>query len=64
MDEAPQEHLRRMRLQRAAQLLSGTDETIDWIAESCGFGERNYLSRVFAAAYGVGPATYRRQHGA
>lgn len=56
----PLEHLKRRRVERASILLHHTDRTVDQVAEECGFCNRHYFSKVFADAYGVGPATYRR----
>lgn len=50
------------RLRVAANLLLTTERKIDDIAESTGFGDRFYLSRVFKARLGLGPAFYRSMH--
>jgi AraC-like DNA-binding protein len=56
----PLAHLLNRRIERASILLHHTDESIEQIADACGFCDRNYFSRVFTKIYGVGPATYRR----
>jgi AraC-like DNA-binding protein len=60
--EPPQRYLLRRRLDRAANLLTQTDLSMDDIAEQCGFCDRNYFTSRFSRLYGRGPATYRR-HG-
>jgi AraC-like DNA-binding protein len=47
------------RLSRAAELLVSTDQSIDHIAETCGFANRYYFTRVFAQRMGCPPARYR-----
>ena len=47
------------RLHHAAELLVSTDQSIDQIAESCGFANRYYFTRVFAQRMGCPPARYR-----
>lgn len=55
--------LRRKRLERAAELLRGTQRSVAEVAEASGFGSRDYLHRAFHAAFGATPAAYRRDHG-
>jgi transcriptional regulator GlxA family with amidase domain len=52
----------RSRARAAARLLVLTDRSIEDIAAATGFPNRYYLSRVFTAHMGCGPATYRRRH--
>jgi AraC family transcriptional regulator len=62
--EAASDTLRRLRLHRAAaELVSGGDgeEPVAAIARRAGYGSAAALTRAFAAAYGVPPATYRRR---
>ncbi len=56
----PLEYLRSKRLEKAAILLIQTDRSIEDIAASCGFFDRNHFSRIFQRHSGMGPATYRR----
>ena len=51
----------RVRLDRAQELLAGTDLPIASVATRCGFGRQEYLGAVFRARLGVSPATYRRR---
>ncbi|MBW2229036.1 MAG: helix-turn-helix transcriptional regulator [Deltaproteobacteria bacterium] len=55
----PGRYVQDRRLRRAAELLVSTDQTIDHIAESCGFANRYYFTRVFAQRMGCPPARYR-----
>ncbi|HSM35109.1 MAG TPA: AraC family transcriptional regulator [Longimicrobiales bacterium] len=52
-------YLRRLRLQRAAALLAGTDRPISDIALAAGFYDQSHLTRVFRQALGVTPGVYR-----
>lgn len=56
----PAAYLIERRATRAAQLLLFTDRTIDAIAQTSGFGNRNYFTRRFTQIMGVPPAAYRR----
>jgi LacI family transcriptional regulator len=55
------EQIRRIRVNEARLLLSGTDEPITLIAEKCGFASYNYMGRVFHAATGMTARDYRIQ---
>jgi AraC-like DNA-binding protein len=59
--QPPAAYVQSRRIERAAERLLTTDDTLDAISESCGLGNRFYLSRVFARKMGVPPAAYRRQ---
>ncbi len=55
-----QEEIRRVRIERAAELLAGTDMPVKQVAGEAGFRTVHYLTRVFSAATGEPPAAYRR----
>lgn len=55
----PGRYVQDRRLRKAAELLISTDESIDHIAEHCGFANRYYFTRVFAQRMGCPPARYR-----
>jgi AraC-like DNA-binding protein len=57
---SPQKEHLRLRLNHAATLLQQTDESIDHIAESCGFCDRNHFTRTFTREWQITPARYRR----
>lgn len=48
-----------VRLEKAAQLLSGTGESVRQISEQCGFADQNYFSKVFRKAFAVSPTEFR-----
>ncbi|MBE7636730.1 helix-turn-helix domain-containing protein [Sneathiella sp. P13V-1] len=52
--------VRRLRLAKAAHLLTNTSRNIAEIVESCGFQNTQYFTRVFKKHYGVPPAHYRK----
>ncbi|MBM7566012.1 helix-turn-helix transcriptional regulator [Paenibacillus sacheonensis] len=58
----PQRHINMLRLNRAKQLLTHTNYTLEHIAGLCGYDSGSYLSRVFQEMEGARPSEYRRQH--
>ena len=58
--QSPIAYLRTLRVQRAAQRLLFTSDSIEQIADHCGFPNRQYFTRVFTSVLGLPPATYRR----
>lgn len=56
----PVAYLRNVRLQKARELLTETDDTLQAIAEQSGYRSAFYLSRVFSAHTGQSPSEYRR----
>ena len=61
MGEAPGEMGRRLRLERAASDLRGTQKEVTEIALDAGYGSLEGFSRAFRRAYGLPPTHYRRQ---
>jgi len=57
---SPNAEINRVRLQRASELLSMTDLTLDAIAMRTGFGDKHYFSKCFRDAYDMPPGQYRR----
>lgn len=55
----PVQWLTQRRVDRARQLLEGTDHTVDRIASECGFGTGASLRAHFQAGVGVSPGAYR-----
>ncbi len=55
------EYTRNTRIERAKIMLANTDDSIQDIAESLGFGGRTYFSVTFKNVTGIPPATYRKQ---
>jgi len=52
-------YLRRLRIQRAAQLLAGDELAISAVAFDCGFSSHSHLSREFRLFYGITPTVWR-----
>jgi transcriptional regulator GlxA family with amidase domain len=55
----PAAFVERARLDAARTALERTDHTVDAIADTCGFGTRETLRRVFQRSLGVAPSDYR-----
>lgn len=53
------EMLNRMRLERAAELLSSSNLPVQTVAEECGYGSAVNFIRRFRQSYGVTPGRYR-----
>lgn len=53
------ERIRRRRLERAANLLSGSRTPLSVVAQESGFADQSHLSRVFRQATGLTPGGYR-----
>ncbi len=49
------------RLTAACLLLHHSEQSIDRIAENCGFCDRHHFTRVFSRRRGISPAAFRRQ---
>ncbi len=58
--ESPGQYIKRIRLEKAADLLKGTEERVSTIAYDCGFWDPNYFSKSFHAKYGLSPMEYRK----
>jgi LacI family transcriptional regulator len=59
MGHSPKHEIMRFRLNRAKQLLAGTDFPLTAIAEKVGFKHTEYLSRIFKKKIGQTPVEYR-----
>lgn len=57
---APMSVLLNYRLDRACHLLRHTDQSIEQVAEHCGFPNRYYFSRMLKQHRGISPAAYRK----
>jgi AraC-like DNA-binding protein len=56
---SPQDYVRRLRVDRARQLLADIDIPIKAVAERCGFANPYHFSRVFHQIDGLSPTRYR-----
>jgi AraC family transcriptional regulator len=61
--ESVKEHIRRLRLERAALRLKRSDRSITVIAFEAGFENLESFSRAFKAMGGTTPSAFRRQNG-
>ncbi len=61
LGQTPNAVLMRVRLEKAARRLCETEDKIDTIASSCGFGNRTHFHRQFSRRFGASPASYRKQ---
>jgi AraC family transcriptional regulator len=59
-DESPQAAAARLRIERAAELLSGTSMMIGEVAAACGFDNCCSFARAFRARFGVSATRYRQ----
>jgi len=60
--QTPGDAIRQRQLEAARKLLTETKLPITQIAENCGFNSSSDFARVFRAAQGVPPLTYRKAH--
>ncbi|WP_171056519.1 helix-turn-helix domain-containing protein [Paenibacillus sinopodophylli] len=60
--QSPIEYVTSLRLQKARSLLVETDDTLDHIAEQCGYQNAFYFSRMFKSKCKINPSDYRRNH--
>jgi AraC family transcriptional regulator len=56
------DYARRLRLERAAELIAGQRAPLSEIALACGFCDQAHMSRSFKAAYGMTPRRWRLSH--
>ena len=56
------EYVNVKRLEKAAELLAGSEKSIIEVAFDCGFNNVTYFYRLFGKRYGVSPAVYRKNH--
>ena len=58
----PHRWLRKLRLERARELLISTGLPIAAIAEQCGFHNPQYFMTLFRESYGLPPGKFREKH--
>jgi LacI family transcriptional regulator len=61
LGRSPYKEIRRVQIERARLLLSGTDRPVREIADACGFKETRQLSTAFQERFGLSPRQYRRR---
>lgn len=55
------DYINTLRIQRAKELLAGTERSITEIADSVGFTYQRYFSTLFKQMVGISPTDYRKQ---
>ncbi len=60
MGETPSGFIRRCRIRKACELLEETNETVETIAQMCGFDNFSYFFRAFKKIQGRTPHAYRK----
>lgn len=61
IERSPGEAIRRLRVERAARLLSDTPMPLARVAELCGYAEPRLLTAHFRQVHGMTPTAYRRE---
>jgi AraC family transcriptional regulator len=61
--EPPHAYVMRRRLERACHLMVTSAASLSEIALSVGLSDQAHLGRLFRAAFGQSPASWRREHG-
>lgn len=56
----PMKMVRKLRLIHAKRLLETTEQTVEVIAQTCGFCDTPHFTKVFRSAYKFSPSTYRK----
>ncbi|SFS69643.1 response regulator transcription factor [Paenibacillus sp. 453mf] len=60
-NEGFSEYLNKIRVQKAMELLTSTEESISEISASVGYSDQSYFTKVFKKLTGLSPSTYRRE---
>jgi LacI family transcriptional regulator len=63
LGRSPAAEIRRLRVERARQLIHGSDFALGAIAGQCGFNDVSMLGKAFRRETGLTPSQYRRRHG-
>jgi AraC-like DNA-binding protein len=58
---SPMQYLYHVRMQRASELLTGTDKSVSEVGQESGFSDPTYFSARFREYFRVSPSHYRRQ---
>lgn len=57
----PNEYIRKIRLEKAAQMLAADDVRVGEVCWNVGFSSRSHFTKCFQEQYGVSPSEYRAQ---
>ena len=60
LDTRPMEYIAKRRIQAAKELLTGSDKTVEEIAEECGFCSASYFCKLFKRYEGISPSGFRK----
>ena len=60
---SPARYLAKLRIDRAAELLSTTNYPVQEVCDQVGFANESYFYRLFARQKGMTPLAWRRKHG-
>jgi YesN/AraC family two-component response regulator len=63
MGEHLSAYLNRLRVEKAVTMLTESDKPLQEIAESCGFEDQSWFSKIFKNYTGASPGRYRKQGG-
>ncbi|MGN0700322.1 MAG: AraC family transcriptional regulator [Oscillospiraceae bacterium] len=58
LDTRPMEYIAKRRIQAAKELLTGSDKTVEDIAEACGFCSASYFCKLFKRYEGISPSRF------
>lgn len=58
---SPIQYIKQLRVQKAAELLTSTDQKISDIGAACGFQEMSYFAKTFRELKGCTPSRYRQR---
>ncbi|WP_017905135.1 helix-turn-helix domain-containing protein [Pseudomonas asplenii] len=58
---SPQDWIRQQRIERAKQLIRGTDLSLTQISLECGFCDQAYFCHIFTRSEGINPFAWRCQ---
>jgi AraC family transcriptional regulator len=61
LGQTPHQWLTAQRIQRACELMAGSQTPLAEIAAACGFADQSHFTRVFARVTGQPPAQWRRE---
>jgi AraC-like DNA-binding protein len=63
LGESFSDFLGRLKVEKAAGLLVGSDMSLADVADTCGFLDQSWFSRIFKRRMGVSPGRYRQTGG-
>ena len=58
---APMEYVKKVRLQKAAEMLVTTTYNVTEVAFACGFNDSNYFSSLYHKEFGMCPSQFKKQ---